>query len=134
MYTERDWILRAAKALAVAIARAFKLGAQARPVEARRVLESACEEVLGVELRILSMLDATAAVDLLATTERGLAYATLLEAAASLEDDSARRALGLRHALAVVAEVRRRAPRHRDALALEARLHGSLEDAPASVA
>jgi hypothetical protein len=126
MISERDWILRMAKQLADFLARALKLGQQRRGEEAQSLLQGACTELFGVEYRILSMVDARSAVELLGDPARGLAFAQLIEAMAGLEVDPLRREARLRHALELVHEVRARASGSAEAAAAEARLHEAL--------
>ena len=126
MFTERDWILRVAKELAAFIARALKLGEAQKNDEALELLQGACTGLFGMEFRILSMVDAKSAVDLLGEPARGLAFAELLEAMAKVEIDPLRREARLRHALSIVDEVRARAPKHADAAAQGERLERAL--------
>lgn len=125
MLNERDWVMRVVKQLAELIARALKLGDEKKRDEAIEVLQSACGSVLGMEYRVLAMLDAHAAVDLLGTAERAMAFAQLLEAMGDVELSSAealRAQVRFQHALELVREVCRRWPQDAGAKAALARL------------
>jgi hypothetical protein len=91
MLSERDYVLRLAKQLAEAVARALKLSREAKPGEAASSLVEACSSTLGIEHRVLSMLDARSAVELLGEPERVAAYVQLVEAMADVEGKPALR-------------------------------------------
>lgn len=126
MFSERDWILRMAKQLAFFIARALKLGQERKHEEAIESLQGACVELFGIEFRVLAMVDARSAVELLGEPARALAFAELLEALGAVEADAARREGHLWHALEIVDQVRARSPQHPEAADLEARLRLAL--------
>lgn len=112
MLTERDWMMRVVAEMARLIARALKLGEDSKPDDARASLEDGCRELLGMEYRVLAMLDAASAVELLGSAARTLAFAQLLDALARLEPEPARRAMQLEQLAAILEQSERRWPGH----------------------
>lgn len=70
---------RLIKQLADVIYRAQNLQVEGQEEKAKQVLADACGELLGVEHRVLNMLDAKSAVALLGERARVDAYAQLVE-------------------------------------------------------
>ena len=119
MFRERDWILRVTKEIAEFIARALKLIAADKRVEAIEVLEGACAGALGIEYSTLAFIDARSAVDLLGEPLRVLAFARLLEAMGEVEHrggDPIRAEVRWRHALELLAVLLERKPDHTPSL------------------
>lgn len=85
--------MRLTKQLAEAIARALKLRSEGREEESKQSLTDVCAQVLGVEHRVLNMLDAASAVALLGEKSRVEAYAQLLDAMGDASRASELRAL-----------------------------------------
>lgn len=80
MFSRSDSVMRLVKQLAEVLARAMKLKTAGDEVKSKQVLQNACGEVLGVEFRVLDMLDAKSAVELLGEKPRVEAYLQLVEA------------------------------------------------------
>jgi len=93
MFSRSDYVMRLVKQLADVIARSLKLRVEGQREESKQVLVEACGEMFGVEHRVLEMLDATSAAELLGEWSRVDAYARLLEAMGDFE-----RATALRNA------------------------------------
>jgi hypothetical protein len=91
MLTDRDWVMRAVKQLADVIARALKLTREDKHRPAIELLQGACVELFGIEYRVLSMVDAATAVELLGDAPRGLAFASLVRAMWQTEPDPLRK-------------------------------------------
>jgi ABC-type nitrate/sulfonate/bicarbonate transport system substrate-binding protein len=79
MLSRSDYVMRLVKELAEVLARALKLRAE-NPEQAKQVLIDACGELLGVEHRVLNMLDAQSAASLLGENVRIAVYAQLVDA------------------------------------------------------
>jgi hypothetical protein len=122
MLTDRDWLMRAVKQLADAIARALKLTREDKHQQAIELLQGACTELFGIEYRVLSMVDAASAVELLGDPGRGVAFARLLEAMAQAEPEPTRREARLAHLKEVAAVLAGRFPKHAEVAALVAGL------------
>jgi hypothetical protein len=104
---DREGLQRLRDRIAEPIARALRKADGGRPGEGLVLLRETCAAVLGVEFGVLSMLDVNSTVDLLAGTERVVAFAQLVEAMAQLETgDVARRRY--EHALQLAAAQRER--------------------------
>lgn len=115
MLTERDWVMRVVQQLAQFIARALKLADASKREEALEVLREGCAGQLGMEYDVLAMLDAAAAVDLLADPSRAVAFAQLVEAMAEVEArcrEPVRAEARRRHADELADEIARRWPGH----------------------
>jgi hypothetical protein len=85
MITERDWLMRLAKQLALFIARALKLADESKREEALATLREGFASATGMELDVLAMLDAASAVELLADPTRAQALVGAVEAMAEVE-------------------------------------------------
>lgn len=104
MLVQRDWLARLIKQLAEFIARALKLVAAGKRDDGLKLLESACGELLGVEYRVLNMLDAKSAVELLYDPAKAMVFVRLLDAMAKIDTPEAAaartgRAIDLLHEL-----------------------------------
>jgi hypothetical protein len=98
MLSQRDWVMRAVKQLADFIARALKLAREDKHEQAIELLQGACVELFGVEYRVLSMVDARSALDLLGSAPRAQAFIDLVEAMAQAEVEPLRREARQQHA------------------------------------
>lgn len=87
MLFERDWLLRILKQLVELIVRALKLAGAKKYDEALEILQSAPGTLLGIEYRILAMIDAASAVDLLGNVHRATVFVKLVGAMADAEAD-----------------------------------------------
>lgn len=83
MHEDRDFLMRAVKQFAEAIARLFKV-ALVDPQTARAQLEAATRTALGVEPSALVFVDAKSAALALGRTDRVLTFALYLEALGEL--------------------------------------------------
>lgn len=115
MLSERDWVMRVVQQLAQFIARALKLADASKRDEAIEVLREGCAGQLGMEYEVLAMLDAEAAVDLLAEPQRAVAFAQVVEAMAEVEarcHEPLRAEARRRHADELAEVIARRWPGH----------------------
>jgi hypothetical protein len=91
MLTERDWVMRTVKQLAEFIARALKLAREEKRDQAIALLQGACVDLFGIEYRVLSMVDAKSAIELLGSPARVKAFIELVETMAEAENDALRK-------------------------------------------
>lgn len=89
MLVQRDWLARLIKQLAEFIARALKLVAAGKRDDGLKLLEAACGELLGIEYRVLNMLDAKSAVELLYDPAKAMVFVRLLDAMAKIDTPEA---------------------------------------------
>jgi hypothetical protein len=82
--------------------RARRSGDGGRPEEGFSLIQAACMEELEIEYRVLAMLDAVSAAQLLSETWRVLGWAQLLEAMGEIEDDALKARQHFEHALQIV--------------------------------
>ena len=121
---DHEGLLRLLRRITDGIAKAIKKASGGKPDEALVALRELCSEELGMELSVLSMLDAPSAVDLLGSHQRVFAFVQLVEAMADIEQvrDPARALLRYRQAFHVTAVLNERDGKKEPLLELLARL------------
>ena len=87
MLQDRGWFERQVKQLADAIARVLRLRKEKQLEQARATIDETHEDLFGILPHVLDALDVRSAAHLLATNERLLAWAELLDVRAGLADD-----------------------------------------------
>jgi hypothetical protein len=85
MMLDHEGLLRLLRRIADSVAKAIKVASGGKPDEAIEALRALCVSELGMELGVLSMLDAKSAVDLLGAHQRVLSFVTIVEAIADIE-------------------------------------------------
>lgn len=112
MGLEQDYVIRLIRRVVEAIARALKLSSGGNSEEAEKVLKDASISALGMELEILTMMDARSALELLGTRERALVFAQLLEAQGEIANSPGAAHRKFLHALEVLDLLEQRSPNH----------------------
>jgi hypothetical protein len=88
MHLEDDYVLKQVKRLAEFLARALGLAGKNQLDEAVEVLRQASAQLLGIEFKVLTMLDARTAVELLGARPRVLAWVQILEHVTRVENEA----------------------------------------------
>ena len=124
MFNDPQGVLRLLGRITDGRARALKIASGGKPDEALEALRQLCTEELGMELSVLSMLDAPSAVDLLGSHQRVFAFVQIVEAMGDVEEvrDPARALVRYRHAFHVAAVLNERDGEKQPLLEILARL------------
>jgi len=87
-----DYLMRQVEAIAAILARVAGLRLEGNPEQARAGLEEAHAMLLGAQSALIRRVDSATAVKLIGSSERTLAFASLLEEEAEQESDEGRKA------------------------------------------